>query len=193
VLFGDYAVHTIQPHLQPYSSTSTPSQRLPMLHTPNIGDELTAKGVSWAWYSGRWDNAAGITTGPGWANGMTHRTCTDPNRNPADAYPYCADKLFRYHHQPFNFYANYAHGSPGRGAPAGRGGLSATKPPSAPACLVVRQAPRPGKEHLGHTDVASGGQHLADHQMRSGQATGPPRQSWSPTTSTADSGTTSRR
>ena len=96
VLFGDYAVHTIQPHLQPYSPTSTLSQRLPMLHIPNIGDELTAKGVSWAWYSGRWDNAAGITTGPGWTNGITHRTCTDPNRNPADTYPYCADKLFRY-------------------------------------------------------------------------------------------------
>ncbi|SRR6266571_4905194 len=41
VLFGDYAVNTFQPRLQPYSPASAPSQRLPMLHTPNIGDELT--------------------------------------------------------------------------------------------------------------------------------------------------------
>jgi hypothetical protein len=75
VLFGDYAVNTIQPRLQPYSPTSALSQRLPMLHTPNIGDELTAKGARWAWYSGRWDNAGGITTGPGWTNGITHGTC----------------------------------------------------------------------------------------------------------------------
>jgi len=162
VVCGDYAVNTIQPQSQPYSPMSTPSQRLPMLHAPNIGDELTSKGVSWAWYSGGWDNAAGITTGAGWTNGTTPGTCTDPNHNPADTYPYCADKLFQFHHQPFNYYANYAEGSPGRThlqdevdfrSQAAAGTL--------PAVSFVKPM-GPDNEHPGYTDVASGDQHLVD-------------------------------
>ena len=34
-------------------------RRLPLLTSDNIGDELSAKKVNWAWYSGGWDNAAG--------------------------------------------------------------------------------------------------------------------------------------
>src|SRR6266542_4321880 len=81
VVCGDYAVNTIQPQSQPYSPTSIPSQRLPALHTPNIGDELSADGVSWAWYSGGWDNAAGITTG--------RSTTTPTTRSSRPADPTC--------------------------------------------------------------------------------------------------------
>jgi hypothetical protein len=108
---GDFA---IQPASQPYSPTSNPAQRLPLLHLNNIGDELAARGVTWNWFSGGWDNAAGNVGGAGWTNGPTPGTCTDPNHLAADVYPYCADKLFQFHHQPFNYYANYAQGTPGR-------------------------------------------------------------------------------
>jgi phospholipase C len=47
---------------------------------------MTEAGVSWNWYSGGWDDAAAGHPGP----------------------------LFQYHHQPFNYFANYAVGQPGR-------------------------------------------------------------------------------
>ncbi len=95
VVCGDYAVNTIQPKSQPFSPTSAPAQRLPLLSSSNIGDELSAKDVSWGWYSGGWDNAAGVTTGAGGTNGTTPGVCSDPNHNPADVYPYCGDNLFQ--------------------------------------------------------------------------------------------------
>jgi len=82
---------------------------------------LSDAGVSWAWYSGGWDNAAGNTTGRGYTNGAGP-TCGDPNSAPAgpDAngqnacYPYCPDKSFQQHHQPFTYFARYAPGTDGR-------------------------------------------------------------------------------
>src|SRR2546421_4551793 len=159
---GDYAVNTIQPISQPYSPASNPSQRLPLLHSSNIGDELSAKGVSWGWFSGGWDNGAGNVTGAGWTNGITPGMCTDPSHNPADVYPYCGDKLFQYHHQPFNYFANYAQGGSGRShlqdekdfiEQAGSGNL--------PSVSFVKPL-GPENEHPGYTDVTSGDQHLVD-------------------------------
>jgi phospholipase C len=75
-----YAVGTIQPNYPPFDSAH-PENRLPPQYQPTIGDRLSEKGISWAWYSGGWDNAvAGRKT----------------------------DDNFQYHHQPFVFYANYA-------------------------------------------------------------------------------------
>jgi acid phosphatase len=162
VVCGDYAVNTIQPASQPYSPTSTPSQRLPELTTPTIGDELSAKGVSWAWYSGGWDNAAGITTGAGWTNGTTPGTCTDPGHNPADVYPYCADKLFQFHHQPLNYYANYAQGGPGRAHLQDEVDiLSQASAGTLPAVSFVKPLGE-DNEHPGYTNVLTGDQHLVD-------------------------------
>jgi phospholipase C len=112
---GDYAVNTTQPWYQPYSPGTADAQRLPPLNTPNIGDELTAAGVSWAWYAGGWDNASGNTAGLGWSNGAGPN-CSDPNvnTNVNVHYPFCPDGLFQFHHQPFNYFANYAPGTPGR-------------------------------------------------------------------------------
>jgi acid phosphatase len=84
---GDYAVNTVQPSNQPAGSGSV----LPLVNdtdpaAPNyrrtIGDELSDKGVSWAWYAGGWSDAAAGHPGP----------------------------LFQYHHQPFNYFARYAPG-----------------------------------------------------------------------------------
>ncbi len=88
---GDYAVNTTQPWYQPFSPGTPDVKRLPPLTSTNIGDELNAKGVSWAWYSGGWSNAAGVIGGPGWTNG-DGPTCTDPNTCSRRAvYPNCPD------------------------------------------------------------------------------------------------------
>src|SRR5204862_113475 len=53
---------------------------------------------------------------PGWSNGTPglNPTCTDPASAPNPAWPHCPNKVFQYHHQPFNYYAAYATGTPGR-------------------------------------------------------------------------------
>jgi phospholipase C len=108
---GDFAVNTIQPFYQPRSSSAA----LPPLTNPTIGDELNAKGVDWAWYAGGWSNANGDVNAPGWTNGSGPR-CSDPNVLSGTVYPNCPDRLFQFHHQPFNYYANYAPGTAARAA-----------------------------------------------------------------------------
>jgi len=114
---GDYAVNTIQPFSQPTAAPSPTAFKLPLQTGPNIGDELTKAGVSWAWYSGGWDNAAGNSTGPGWTNGTISGQCSDPasslNGTNGTRW-YCPNKVFQFHHQPFNYFANYAENGPGR-------------------------------------------------------------------------------
>jgi phospholipase C len=89
---GDFAVNTIQPANPPHAA----APYLPPINDtkdasgareyPNIGDRLTAAGISWNWYSGGWDDAESGHPGP----------------------------QFQYHHQPFNYFAEYAPGTPGR-------------------------------------------------------------------------------
>lgn len=109
---GDQAVNTIQP---PYQPTSSNPVKLSPQTGKTIGDELTAGGVSWAWYSGGWSNADGDIGAPGWTNGSAASgTCADPNSFANPAFPFCPNKVFQFHHQPFNYFANYAPKTPGR-------------------------------------------------------------------------------
>src|SRR3954462_5000645 len=73
---GDYAVNTIQPAYQPFSSPT--ALKLPPQTGATIGDRLSAKHVDWAWYSGGWSNANGDTAAPGWTNG-SGPACSDPD------------------------------------------------------------------------------------------------------------------
>lgn len=111
VACGDYAVNTIQPTFQPTSSNPL---KLPPQTGKTIGDELSGAGVSWAWYSGGWSNADGDVGAPGWTNGTTQGVCGDPYSFANPAYPNCPNKVFQFHHQPFNYFAAYAPGTPGR-------------------------------------------------------------------------------
>jgi acid phosphatase len=79
---GNFAVNTIQPGSAPHGT----GPYLPLLKGATIGDRLSAKGISWSWYSGGWRDANSGKPGA----------------------------LFQYHHQPFNYFANYAPGKPGR-------------------------------------------------------------------------------
>lgn len=81
-----FAVGTIQPHFPPFDAGHR-ENRLPPQYQATIGDRLSAKKISWAWYAGGWDNA------------MAERNTEDN---------------FQYHHQPFVYYANYAPGSQAR-------------------------------------------------------------------------------
>ena len=120
VACGDYAVNTMQPSYQPTSAFGT---KLPPIDDSttamNIGDRMSDAGVSWSWYSGGWDNASGNTTGRGWSQG-TGPNCIEPSvAAPPDiggngGFPYCPDRSFQTHHQPFNYFLRYAPGHPGR-------------------------------------------------------------------------------
>ena len=121
---GNWSVNTSLPATQP---TASYGPKIPLIDDTtldlNIGDRLSDAGVSWGWYSGGWDNAAGNVTGRGYTNGAGP-TCGDPTSAPAgpDAaglnagYPYCPNKSFQQHHQPLAYFARYAAGTPGRAA-----------------------------------------------------------------------------
>ena len=121
-LCGDYAVNTIQPFTQPYSPGTAVGQRLPLLTSDNIGDEMSAR----ARRAGPGTPAAG-TTRPA-TTGATQctrsaragRTATGTDLRRLEhldhgaVFPNCPDTLFQFHHQPFGYFANYADGTQGR-------------------------------------------------------------------------------
>ncbi|HEX4293657.1 MAG TPA: alkaline phosphatase family protein [Rhizomicrobium sp.] len=112
---GDFAVNTTQPTYQPFSPGTAGFKQLPPLTSANIGDEMSAANVSWAWFSGGWSNADGDVGKPGWTNGTyTDHSCTDPNVLASAVWPNCPDGAFQFHHQPFNYYASYAPGTKAR-------------------------------------------------------------------------------
>ena len=78
-----YVVNTAFSVNAPHPATVNPAALIPNQTLPTIGDRLSGKNISWAWYSGGWDNAlAG---------------------NP--------DPTFQFHHQPFVYFAHYADGT----------------------------------------------------------------------------------
>ena len=166
---GDYAVNTIQPSSQPYSPGTADAKRLPALTTKTIGDELSAKNVSWAWYAGGWDNAAGITDGPGWTSG-SGPACPAGKSFTNATFPNCPDFLFQFHHQPFNYYAKYK-SVVVNGKETNQERIShlkdeadfmnAAKAGTLPAVSFVKPL-GPENEHPGYTGVSQGDTHLVD-------------------------------
>ncbi len=159
---GDYAVNTIQPTSQPTSSNPV---KLPPQTATTIGDELSAAGVSWAWYSGGWSNADGDVGAPGWTNG-TGTTCSDPDSFPNPAFPYCPNKVFQFHHQAFNYFANFAPGTPGRTHLQDEAVFQQLAHDSSRSCKLnsVSFIKPIGleNEHPGYTSVPRGSDHLVD-------------------------------
>jgi len=165
VVCGDYAVNTTQPFYQPYAPGTVLAKRLPPQTAPTIGDRLSAAGVDWAWYSGGWSNADGDVGSPGWTNGSTVGTCTDPNTISGAAYPNCPDKLFQFHHQALNYFASFAPGTAARAQhlrdeaefqslAAGTGKQCNLKPVSFVKPIGAEN------EHPGYTNETSGSNHL---------------------------------
>ncbi len=130
-----YVINTAFSVNTPHPKTAAPETLVPNQTMPTIGDRLSDKGVSWAWYSGGWNDAlAG---------------------NP--------DPLFQYHHQPFAFFANYADGTVGRAQHLKdeqdfRNSLTAN---SLPAVSFVKPIGE-DNEHPGYASLVRGQQHIAD-------------------------------
>jgi acid phosphatase len=137
---GNYAVNTMQPSWPPSAGGSNvlpgindvdPSK--PFYET-NIGDELSAKNVSWNWYAGGWNDANA-------------------------GHP---DPLFQYHHQPFNYFQNYAPGMPGRAHLKDETDfLAAATAGTLPAVSFVKPIGSEN-EHPGYASTDNGENHLVD-------------------------------
>jgi len=148
-----YAVNTMQPAYQPSGNKPAPGgdpafadpakpTTLPPQTETTIGDLLTRKGVSWAWYAGAWQAAL---------SGKNARPV--PN--------------FQYHHQPFNYFASMAPGTEERARRLKDGGLGGVEFIKAIDAGVLEQVvfykPQGNlNEHAGYADVQSGDAHIAD-------------------------------
>ena len=110
---GFRAVNTMAPPYQPsfiapagddtthlYANPASGSVLPPQTAT-TIGDLLDAKHVTWAWYTGAWNQAVAATTAA---------TYSQPPANNAGNPPPVAP-TFQYHHQPFNYYAEFDPGT----------------------------------------------------------------------------------
>ncbi|VTZ23817.1 Acid phosphatase [Methylocella tundrae] len=148
-----YAVNTMQPPYQPsgvkpapggdpaYADPDKPST-LPPQTELTIGDLLSAKGVSWAWYAGAWQVAL---------DGAK----VEPNPK------------FQFHHQPFNYFASIAPGTAAREEHLRDGGLGGDKFIAAIDTGTLPQVTfyKPQgdlNEHPGYSDVMAGDEHLAN-------------------------------
>jgi phospholipase C len=148
-----FAVNTMQPPYQPSANKPPPDgdlvfadpaapTTLPPQTQQTIGDLLSAKGVSWAWYAGAWQ-----------------ATLDGKNAVPVPN--------FQYHHQAFNYFADMAPGTAARAEHLKDGGLGGSefiKAIDAGALPQVTFYKPQGNlnEHPGYTDALSGDQHIAD-------------------------------
>ena len=151
---GDfYAVNTMAPPYQPSYVKPAPGgnsafadpkapNTLPPQTMLNIGDLLSARGITWAWYAGAWQAV------------LDHG-----NSDPVPA--------FQYHHQPFNYFENMAPGAAARKEhirDGGLGGVEFIKAIDAGTLPQVAFYKPQGNlnEHPGYAAVLSGDQHIAD-------------------------------
>ena len=157
-----YSVNTTQPPYQPSrvppAKGGDPRFADPAQHTlppqtlKTIGDTLSAKGISWAWYAGAWDAAL--------KDGMQPPDAPRKvDRNAADGAPY-----FVTHHQPFNYFARFAPGTAGSRASISR--TTRTSSPASTAATLPQVAfYKPQgmlNQHPGYADVLSGDEHIAE-------------------------------
>ncbi len=148
-----FAINTMQPPYQPSGNKPAPGgdarladpnapTTMPPQKDVTIGDLLSLKGVSWAWYAGAWQAAL-------------------DGKNGAPV------PVFQYHHQPFNYFARYAPGTEARSEhirDGGLGGVEFVKAIDAgtlPQVTFYKPQGNPN-EHPGYTDTLSGDQHLAE-------------------------------
>ena len=131
-----YAVNTMQPVFQPHSPKITdPTLLLPPQTQKTIGDELSDKNISWAWYSGGWNDA------------LAGKASAD----------------FQFHHQPFAYFAKYGDGTEARKKYLRDESDLITDLAKDRLPSVVFWKPIGGlNEHPGYADTASGDKHMAE-------------------------------
>jgi phospholipase C len=155
-----YAVNNLQPSFQPSGIAPAAAgdarfadpagHPLPPQKFQTIGDTLSAKGISWAWYAGAW--RAAQTDG---ARAAAQREVIYA-RKPGSA-------SLEAHHQPFNYFARFTPGSADREKHLRDGSelreaIKAGKLPQ-----VAFYKPESSlNEHPGYADVLAGDAHIAE-------------------------------
>jgi len=155
-----FLVNTSQPPFQPsgippaaggFSAYADVARApAPSFRERTIGDTLSEKGVSWAWYAGAWDAAV--------ADGKQ-----DPKAKRNVIYNRGAGSpIFQPHHQPFNYYARFAPGTVDRTRHLRdeKDFLAAIDAGKLPQVSFFKPAGR-YTEHPSYTDVVSGDEHIA--------------------------------
>ncbi|HTZ53055.1 MAG TPA: alkaline phosphatase family protein [Spirochaetia bacterium] len=134
-----YVVNTAFSVNQPHPASADPSTLVPNQDLPTIGDRLSGKNISWAWYSGGWDDA------------LAGRP----------------DPLFQFHHQPFIFFSTYADGTAAKKEHLKdeKDFLDAVSKGTMPAVSFIKPL-GPDNEHPGYAALARGQQHVADLVQR---------------------------
>lgn len=156
-----YVIGPMQPPYQPSKITPASEgdlrfadpakQPLPPQTTKTIGDTLSAKNISWVWYAGAWQQAL--------ADGGQ-----EPGAKRTVIY---TDKPgtvnFQAHHQPFNYYARFAPGTPDRELHLqdGENFLQAIEQDALPQVAFYKPTGQ-FNEHPSYTDVLTGDQHLEE-------------------------------
>ncbi|HZV13505.1 MAG TPA: alkaline phosphatase family protein [Candidatus Kapabacteria bacterium] len=128
-----YAVNTCFTVNTPHPSGVPAANLVPNQTLTTIGDLLTAAGVSWAWYSGGWNDALA-------------------------GHP---DPSFQFHHQPFAYFANYADGTQAKKDHLKDEAdfLAAVAAGTLPAVSFFKPLGI-NNEHPGYTDVLTGEKHV---------------------------------
>jgi phospholipase C len=132
---------------------------LPPQTTKTVGDTLSAKGVSWAWYAGAWNQAIADGRQP---NGTPRKIIY--SRDPESP-------NFQPHHQPFNYYARFAPGTADRERHL-KDGDDLMKDIAAGTLPSVAFYKPPGRanQHPSYTDLVKGDSHIAEilEKLRAG-------------------------
>lgn len=128
-----FAVNTAFTVNTPHPATVPADRLVPDQTFATIGDRLSEKRISWAWYSGGWN----------------------------DALAGHADPLFQFHHQPFAYFANYADGTPAKAEHLKdeTDFLAALQAGRLPAVSFVKPVGT-NNEHPGYTDLITGENHV---------------------------------
>ena len=130
-----YAVNTSRSiYLHPATDTDQ-AKLVPPQTLPHIGDRLDEKNVSWAWYSGGYDDA------------MAGKP----------------DRLFQFHHQPLAYFKNLAPGTPGQRAHLkdAKDLMAAIDAGTLPAVSFYKPIGALN-QHPGYANVTDGDKHLGD-------------------------------
>ena len=154
-----YAVNTSQPPYQPSGVPPASADRLdyadpagnpvPPQTQKTIGDTLSAKGITWAWYGGAWNQALADGRRPASEKRAVIYTRAESSPN------------FQPHHQPFNYYARFAPGSADRAEHLKDGAdfVAAIDAGTLPQVAFYKP---PGRltQHPSYTDIKSGDIHI---------------------------------
>jgi len=160
-----YSINTTQPPYQPSGIPPAPDGRLDFadpsgtdqLGVPlapqtekTIGDTLSAKNVSWAWYAGGWNLALADGRRP-------------PHQSREVIHARAGGNPFQPHHHPFNYFARFAPGSKDRAEHLQdyEDMLRDIDAGTLPQVAFYKPMGR-YNQHPGYTDIVSGDDHIAD-------------------------------